>query len=303
MALVDAILDALLDLAEAEGPLVPAEAMEDPDELEQDLVIGLDLLEIVLFGGPADELDAEQLARHIDRGNPGLEILEALYNSSEEQVLVPLKEEEVLTPENVEGPLSEFEGGIAGLAISLNLLVAAIDSIPGLDIDAGTEQIAKILSFDGADGLIGREIDATLQEGVDPALKQKVHVAHRSKQADFQDFVEANLRQKATDPDIDPRDEPVGEGIRDLLHPNDLGFLAEPEEYGTRPGQEGLYELDALKVNEPEEIIEEPIQYGIPVPLRPVEQITALAGQPEDVKEIYRQVIDQLPKSENLIQD
>jgi len=88
-----------------------------------------------------------------------------------------------------------------------------------------------------------------------------------------------------------------------LLHPNDLGFLAEPEEYGTRPGQEGLYELDALKVNEPEEIIEEPIQYGIPVPLRPVEQITDLAGQPEDVKEIYRQVIDQLPKSENLIQD
>jgi len=88
-----------------------------------------------------------------------------------------------------------------------------------------------------------------------------------------------------------------------LLHPNDTGYLAEPEEYGTRPGQEGLYEIDGLNVNEPEEIIEEPIQYGIPVPLRPVEQITELAGQPEDVKEIFKEVIDQLPKTENLLQD
>jgi len=56
-------------------------------------------------------------------------------------------------------------------------------------------------------------------------------------------------------------------------------------------------------VSEPEEIIEEPIQYGIPVPLRPVEALNDMQGFPEDVKSIYREVIDQLPKTENLMQD
>jgi len=61
--------------------------------------------------------------------------------------------------------------------------------------------------------------------------------------------------------------------------------------------------LDALAVSEPEEIIEEPIQYGIPVPKRPVEQLGELQGFPEDVKEIYLSVIEKLPQNENLLQD
>jgi len=198
---------------------------------------------------------------------------------------------------------TEIQGSTTEDLVLVLVIILLLDKFDIELIDPVDQFLVQFFSVAAIDNVYGRQIEGFLSEGIDPIIKQDAHRESRTKQADFQDFVEANLRQKATDPDIDPRDEPVGEGIRDLLHPNDLGFLAEPEEYGTRPGQEGLYELDALKVNEPEEIIEEPIQYGIPVPLRPVEQITALAGQPEDVKEIYRQVIDQLPKSENLIQD
>jgi hypothetical protein len=100
-----------------------------------------------------------------------------------------------------------------------------------------------------------------------------------------------------------PRDGVGDEPLDGILHPDDLGYLRDPTTYGTIPEQTSLYELAGLQVTEPEEIIEEPIQYGIPVPLRPVEAATELKGLPEDAKAIYRQVIDQLPKSENLIQD
>jgi len=303
MGIVDDVGMVILDFLENQAqPLAARE--DDPSELNEDaLLAALDIVELLLFGEEIDEVDAEVIAQTIEERHPGDEVLGALFNGFEETFLASLKNEGTLTPGNVEDPLTDLEGSAAGVAVGVNLLVALIETIPGEDIDAGTQAVAQVLSFQGAENLLGREIDATLQEGVDPALKQKVHADHRSKQADFQDFVEANLRQKATDPDVDPRDTPLGDGIESLLHPDDLGYLAEPEEYGTRPGQEGLYELDGLNVNEPEEIIEEPIQYGIPVPLRPVEQITELAGQPEDVKQIYKQVIEELPKSENLLQD
>jgi hypothetical protein len=245
----------------------------------------------------------EVLAIFVEAVNPTDEAAAVVVDVFEENVVGPVQQQGHLNPDNIEILLDQVEGNAA--AILFGTISAAIIAEVGTfgQVDEVPAEIFQAVASLGIEDVTGREIDARLNEGIDPALKQKVHAEHRSKQADFQDFVEANLRQKATDPDIDPRDTPAGEGIESLLHPDDLGYLAEPEEYGTRPGQEGLYEIDGLNVNEPEEIIEEPIQYGIPVPLRPVEQITELAGQPEDVKEIYREVIDQLPKTENLLQD
>jgi len=263
------------------------------------------------------DFDLLELAEQIEDTNEPTEAIAALAETftlldeqaafwvdlAEEFILQPIQQEGELDPENVELLLDQVEGNSAGVLFGVIAIVLAVEVVGAGQLEEFPSTLYQALAGLGFEDLTGREIDARLQEGVDPALKQKVHAEHRSKQADFQDFVEANLRQKATDPDVDPRDTPAGEGIESLLHPNDLGYLAEPAEYGTRPGQEPLYELDGLNVNEPEEIIEEPIQYGIPVPLRPVEQITELAGQPEDVKEIYREVIDQLPKTENLLQD
>jgi hypothetical protein len=281
MGLVDELIEALLDLIE---------------------FFDLDIDETIESIGESGEV-TELVAAVFETILVEDEVAALAVDLVEEFILLPVQQEGELTPENVEGVVDELEGNAFAILIGLIVQLGGIEVFTGGQVDEIPAEVFESVATLGLFDVTGREIDARIEEGVDPALKQKVHADHRSKQADFTDFVEANLRQKSTDPDIDPRDEPVGEGIRDLLHPNDLGFLAEPEEYGTRPGQEGLYELDALAVNEPEEIIEEPIQYGIPVPLRPVEQITALSGQPEDVKEVYRQVIDQLPKSENLIEN
>jgi hypothetical protein len=228
----------------------------------------------------------------------------------EEFIITPLQQGQAtpqggveLTPDNVEGQLDDVEGNastllltIIGLALGIEVVTAgAVDQVP-------TELVAAVTTV-GFDDITGREIDARLNEGVDPALKQKVHREHRSKQADFQDYIEASLRQKGTDKQQDVRTDPVGENMRSLLHPDDLGYSSDLETYGTRPGQDALFELDGLAVSEPEEIIEEPIQYGIPVPKRPVEQLGELQGFPEDVKEIYLSVIEKLPQNENLLQD
>jgi len=228
----------------------------------------------------------------------------------EEFIITPLQQGEAtaqggveLTPDNVEGQLDDVEGNastllltIIGLALGIEVVTAgAVSEVP-------TELVAAVTTV-GFDDVTGREIDARLNEGVDPALKQKAHREHRSKQADFQDYIEASLRQKGTDFDQNVRTDPVGDNMRSLLHPDDLGYSSDLETYGTRPGQDALFELDGLAVSEPEEIIEEPIQYGIPVPKRPVEQLGELQGFPEDVKEIYLSVIEKLPQNENLLQD
>jgi predicted flap endonuclease-1-like 5' DNA nuclease len=303
MSAIDDLLDVLLDLAEPKEPVEGGVEPAVPEEVEEQLMPVLDLVEFLFFGGPVEEIGPEQIAQHLERQKPGDEILGAVFNTFEESLLASLKNKEELTPGNVEQPLSDLEGTAAGIAIGANLLVALIESIPGEDIDAGTQAIAQVLSFQGAQELIGREVDATLQEGVDPALKQKVHIAHRSKQADFQDYVDAQRTVKATGQRIPPRTGEIPQEIRDLFHPDDLSYVEDPTTYGTIPDQDDLFSLAGLQVGEPEEIIEEPIQYGLPVPKRPVEAVNAVSGAPEDVKSIYRQVIEELPKSENLIQD
>jgi hypothetical protein len=258
-----------------------------------------DVLEIAASG---DDLGGV-LGQALENAQPADETAEVIVDTAEELVISPLQQQGEITPGNVEGLQDDLEGNATALLLGIVLLTLGIESGTIGQIDEVPAELFGVVTSLGFDDVTGREIDARLNEGVDPALKQKVHSEHRSKQADFQDYIEASLRQKGTDKQQDVRTDPVGENMRSLLHPDDLGYSSDLSTYGTRPGQDKLYELDALAVSEPEEIIEEPIQYGIPVPKRPVEQLGELQGFPEDVKEIYLSVIEKLPQNENLLQD
>jgi len=261
-------------------------------------IIAADLNPSQLIGGLLEELQP------IDEGAGfAVDVLE-------EFIITPLIQgpgtpagETVLTPGNVEGKLDDAEGNATALLGTLLGVALLIEERTDGEVSAIPQEVVGAVAAIGIDDITGRELNARLNEGVDPALKQKVHSQHRSKQADFQDYIEASLRQKGTDKQQDVRTDPVGENMRSLLHPDDLGYSSDLSTYGTRPGQDALFELDGLAVSEPEEIIEEPIQYGIPVPKRPVEQLGELQGFPEDVKEIYLSVIEKLPQNENLLQD
>lgn len=243
------------------------------------------------------------LGGFLEEVTPADEAAGVVVDTAEELVISPLQEQGEITPDNVELLQDDLEGNATALLLAIVLVTLNIEAITGGQFEEVPAELFGIVTALGFDDVTGREIDARLNEGVDPALKQKVHSEHRSKQADFQDYIEASLRQKGTDKQQDVRTDPVGENMRSLLHPDDLGYSSDLSTYGTRPGQDALFELDGLAVSEPEEIIEEPIQYGIPVPKRPVEQLGELQGFPEDVKEIYLSVIEKLPQNENLLQD
>jgi len=264
--------------------------------------VGIDPAEFVdLLDGINDPNDVAVVATALIQANG--EVVEPFVDLVDEGLLAEAEARGVLTPEDGEALTDDIQGVAAALVGGALAVAYTVETVSGGQIDSSNEKLFDLVALFNIDSVIGREVEATLQDGIDPALKQQVHRRHRSKQADFQDYVEGNLRSKGVAGDMPTRSGEIPQDLRDLLHPNDLDYLPDPDTYGTIPGQTGLFELAGIKVNEPEEIIEEPIQYGIPVPLRPVEQITELAGQPEDVKEIYKEVIRQLPKTENLIQD
>ena len=259
----------------------------------------VDVLDIFRTGGDIGGV----LGQTLEEVTPADEAAGVIVDTAEELVISPLQQQGEITPDNVERLQDDLEGNASALLLGIVLLTLNIEAATGGQFEEVPAELFGVATALGFDDVTGREIDARLNEGVDPALKQKVHSEHRSKQADFQDYIEASLRQKGTDKQQDVRTDPVGENMRSLLHPDDLGYSSDLSTYGTRPGQDALFELDGLAVSEPEEIIEEPIQYGIPVPKRPVEQLGELQGFPEDVKEIYLSVIEKLPQNENLLQD
>jgi len=263
------------------------------------------------------DLDPREIATAQDSAEDPTEFLAVILNTIdpvgdagdiivdllEEFLLVPLEEEGEITPDNVEGITDELEGNAAAILVAVIGLTLSIETLTAGQVDELPGEIYQSLAGLAFTDVAGRELDARLQEGIDPALKQKVHREARSKQADFQDFADANLRGKRFGGQTPTLSSDIPDGLEELLHPDDFGWLADPDTYGTVPDQTKLFELVSLGVSEPEEIIEEPIQYGIPVPLRPVEALNDMQGFPEDVKSIYRAVIEALPRTENLIQD
>jgi hypothetical protein len=276
-----------------------------------------DLANLLIDIGESVGLDPVDLVDLIERGddptaiaavladqiNPTDEIVALLIDFTEEFILSEATETGQLTPQNVEQVVDDVEGGAASVLGAVIALTAFLESISGDRFDETQSQILQAVTALGFEDVTGREVDATLQEGIDPALKQLVHSRHRSKQADFKDFADVNKAFRGSGQNIQPRAGIDAGDLPDYLNPRDIGWLPDPDTYGTIPEQQALYELAALEVSEPEELIEEPVQYGIPVPKLAIEQVTKLRGIPSDAADIYLEVIEQLPKTENLIQD
>jgi len=231
------------------------------------------------------------------------EIGSLFVDFSEEFILTPLEQKGTLTPDNIEGVVDQLDGNAAAQLGGVLVMTLALEAVTAGQFEETQSQVFQAIAGLGFTDVAGREIDARMQEGVDPALKQKVNRDHRSKQADFQDFVQGNRALRDSTSFIFSRAGLDRGDIPDYLNPDDFGWMPDPDTYGTIEEQTSLYELASLEVTEPEELIEEPVQYGIPVPNTAIKQVTELAGIPRDAANIYQSVIDQLPKNENLMRD
>jgi len=226
-----------------------------------------------------------------------------LPRTLEKDVLESFEDVDLGDKDDLSKALTEASGAAAEDVAAGLVLIEVLRRTDVIELEPYEELLAQFFLASSFDDVYGRELAGFLEEGVDPAIAQKVNADARSTQADLQDFVEANLRMKGKAGRAETRGAPPENPLDGGLSEADLGYLPDPDTYGLIGGQERLLELAGLEAREPEEIIEEPIQYGIPVPKSVVQTEADLAGMPENAKRVYTEVIDQLPKSENLIQE
>lgn len=281
MALLEDVARALIFIADQQdiGPQELIEGLEQTDEPEELVAMAFDAVEP--FGAVSD----------------------SMVDLAEEFIVAPLVKEGQLTPTNIEDKQDELEGNAAAIIAGTIAIAGSIETLSGGQIDELPDEIFQGIAALGFDDVTGREIDARLQEGVDPALKQKVHADHRSKQADFQDWTEANKRAKWTDGDLPTRTGDVPEAVRDLYSPQDFGYLPDPDTYGTIPDQTDLFEYVGLEHLEPEEIVEEAPQKGVMPSRAAMEQVLHTSGLPEDVKQVYLDLWGNIPQSMGMIEE
>jgi len=303
MGVIDDILSAFTDLVRSVTRPIEVEAERADDTDDERRQRQFEALDAVLQGDQNTGELAEFLTRSAEASTDADEAAGELVEVFETAVTASIQNEGELTPENVESPLNDSEGSAAALAIGFAGLTSLIEAIPLEDIDEGPSQIYDALAVLFVEDLVGRELQATLQEGVDPALKQKIHRIHRSKQADFKDYTEANLRTKGFGAGVDPRSGDIPDEYKQLFSPQDFDFLPDPDTYGTIPDQTPLYELVGLEHLEPEEILEEGPQKGVIPSQEATSQVLETAGLPEDVKTVYREIRDSIPESQDIYQE
>jgi hypothetical protein len=250
-----------------------------------------------------DEQASDAVAGAIEDISPAEEVAGVVVDLVEEFIQSDLEEAGELDPDTIEEVTDDLEGASMAVLFGVALAGTAVEAAGLGQLDGQNEYLIQALAGLQVDDVAGRELEARVQEGVDPALKQKVHRDHRSKQADFQDFTEAAVRSKAFDGAPEPLGGEIPEELRELLTDEDLDYLPDPDTYGTIPEQTPLYELVGLESREPEELIEEPVQYGVHVPRRAIEATTNLAGMPKLEKEVFKSIPDKTPKTENIIQE
>lgn len=253
------------------------------------------------------ELDGTQasevLAETIENVEPVSEIGGAIVDLTEEFILADVQEAGQLTPDNIEAVVDQAEGGAAAVYGGVLTASSAFEAASLGQLDSHEELVAEAVAAFSFVDLVGRELEARMQEGIDPALKQMVHRDHRSKQADFKDFTEANLRSKSFGGGIETRSGDIPDQMQDLFHADDFGWLADPDTYGTIPDQTSLFELDALAHLEPEELFEEGPQKGVVPSRAATEQILKISGLPEDVQSVFLTLWENIPRSADMVEE
>lgn len=258
-------------------------------------------------GATNPETDGEQasdvLADLIEDLQPADELAAALVDLTEELVESDLEQAGQLTPENVEAVLDQAEGAGAGLYLGLASINTVLEGASVGQLDAQEEFLVQAAAIFAYQDLVGRELEARLQEGVDPALQAQVRKRHRSRFAALEDFVEGNLRSKRVAADLDPEDMTVPDEVKALFAPDDFGWLTDPDVYGLRPDQTDLLEFVSLAHLEPEEILEEAPQKGVIPSQEAMLQALELSGQPQDVKQVFKATRDAIPESQDIYQE
>lgn len=249
-----------------------------------------------------DEEDAaDQVSGRIDDAEQLVESgLGGIFEALETDVNEEIAGRGTLTPENVDQAVTDAEGSaiedsIAGIVGGLGIEIAG-----GTQLETHQFALSQILAFMGLEDVLGRELGMMYEKGVDPALEAMVAKETRSEFVSLQDAVEFALRKKPADEGYlragGAADAAVDKiGSAEPVNPENL-----LEEWGIRDDQLGILEEVSIAALEPEELIEEPVQFGVVPDREVVQDELDRSGVAEGTKELYMEVVDAMPRSADL---
>jgi len=227
------------------------------------------------------EQASETVGQTIEQAQPLDETAEVLVDTVEEFILADLQEQGQLDPDNVEAVADDLEGnatavlaGVAGASVGLEASSVG-------QLDTQSEFLTQALAGLAVDDVTGLELQARVQEGVQPALEAKVNRDHRSQFASLNDAVEQQLRNKD----------------------QDSGWLGGLATYGIRPEDVGILEEVAIRELEPEELIETPAEAGVVPSEDVVSAELDRAGLAEDVKDLFQETVEEIPKTTRVYEE
>jgi hypothetical protein len=226
------------------------------------------------------EID-EAMGAALDESQPIDEVIGAVVDGSEEFIIQRLTREGELTPDNIEEITDDVEGNAATLLATIYGVGLAVEAGSLGQVDTQGEYLVQALAGLGVDDVTGMELEARVSEGVMPALEQDVNREHRAKKSNFQDWVEFQLRNKDSDE----------------------GWLEFRGIDGLRPDQQEHLERAALKNLEPEELIETPVEAGIIPDEETLQNQLDIAGLPEDTKDLFLEVRDNLDQTTRIYEE
>jgi hypothetical protein len=209
-------------------------------------------------------------------------IVTAFLGDVTEQIETDLTEEfrqgDYIEPDGVEGRVNAAEADAVSYALG-NIVSSLVIEVAGLtQLESHQFGLAQITSFLALEDLVGSELAMYMEKGVNPALEAKVARETRSEYASLQDAIEQQLRNKE----------------------DDAGWLTGIGTYGIRPDNVPILEEVAIGEIEPEELIEEPVQFGVIPDKATVEAELDRAGLAEGAKDLYLEVVDAMPRSADL---
>lgn len=186
-----------------------------------------------------------------------------------------------LEPDEIEDLLNSAEGAALEDAIAATAGLYGIEAVGAGQLESGQFLVTQVLSFLALENVLGRRLEMLYSKGVDPALEAEIARQTRSEFVNLQDNVEYHLRNKDTDTDW----------VEDL------------DIYGLRPDQTEKIERVSLQQLEPEELLESPAEFGVIPDSDVVEEQLQLSGLPEGTKDLFRDVVEAVPRATTVYEE
>lgn len=222
------------------------------------------------------------------------------FDTVEDDVLENIEDGPPLTPENIEGRINDAEGAALEDALALLGSILAIEAAELGQLETHEDMLVQIATFLTLEDVLGRRLGMAYEKGVDPALEAEIAKNTRSEFVALPDAVEALLRAKTADEgwlrgeNVDPRwADAVGSS--DPVNPDNL-----VEEWGIRDDNLEILERVSLNAPEFEEILETPLQLGVPPTEESIDDAIQLSGLPDSIAAVFREAAENAPRSADM---